>query len=83
METPRVRRPFVVDVTVSFGRRPYALDRIILARALNAVPPPKSPLATPDHPRACGERHFSAAHFSALHGSSPRVRGTPWLLAAA
>ena len=31
----------------------------------------------PVHPRACGERAFSASVAPAAYGSSPRLRGTP------
>ena len=54
--------------------------RIIPARAGNAPPAPAARGRPPDHPRACGERASSFLFGDAVAGSSPRVRGTLWLL---
>ena len=58
-------------------RRRRHLLRIIPARAGNAPRRGPPPTATPDHPRASGERN--AGKILTLHGygSSPRERGTP------
>ena len=51
-------------------------QRFIPARAGNATLTTGSWRAASVHPRACGERYADRDLFGAIHGSSPRVRGT-------
>ncbi len=52
------------------------LNRFIPAPAGNAFYPRCFAIARPVHPRACGERLRRRIMPNALHGSSPRLRGT-------
>ena len=68
--SPRVR-----GTRVPHRLRADAL-RIIPARAGNAPRRSPPPFVRADHPRACGERDCRVLNPHAVHGSSPRVRGT-------
>ena len=63
-------------------RRPhrrFAHDGIIPAHAGNTCGGLRCTMSTRDHPRACGE-HFNQLYLSAQKkGSSPRMRGTPYV----
>ena len=50
--------------------------RFIPAPAGNSSDNPGAAIASPVHPRACGEQHFHKSHWPASNGSSPRLRGT-------
>jgi predicted lipoprotein with Yx(FWY)xxD motif len=56
--------------------RGHRRGRIIPAPAGNTRPPILSPVAGPDHPRACGEHHEAQDRAAVAGGSSPRLRGT-------
>ena len=56
---------------------PPLARRFIPACAGNAWRPSTWPSTLPVHPRVCGERGDVAIISSDIHGSSPRVRGTP------
>ena len=68
--SPRVR-----GTRARRARRDLAC-RIIPARAGNAGVVTRWTCASPDHPRACGERIPREQRHASLIGSSPRVRGT-------
>ena len=57
-------------------QRIEAVNRIIPARAGNAVAQGGSPIKTADHPRAGGERSVCRSRQPSSSGSSPRGRGT-------
>ena len=69
--SPRVRG------TLPHPADPHAVARFIPACAGNAPCPSSSQTPFAVHPRVCGERACAGFESAWLHGSSPRVRGTP------
>ena len=68
---PRMRgKPFPLPV-------PSFASRITPAHAGKTFSLPGSRALPPDHPRACGENHFSSSSTSKNAGSPPRMRGKP------
>ena len=57
-------------------RKRGSIARIIPACAGNSTWVCRRPMWMPDHPRVCGELREQDLLQQALHGSSPRVRGT-------
>jgi len=53
--------------------------RFIPAGAGNAIVLMIRPALMPVHPRGCGERHGDGGYRLKFDGSSPRVRGTPYV----
>ena len=60
-------------------QRLIGLYRIIPAHAGNTISVPASSLTGGDHPRACGEHGVHMTPLMSLRGSSPRMRGTPYI----
>ena len=54
--------------------------RFIPACAGNAIPPSAVQVTVPVHPRVCGERIFRVPDRKVFIGSSPRVRGTLYVV---
>ncbi len=71
--SPRVRG------TQMPGKRPIPEDRFIPACAGNASASRMTSSVAAVHPRVCGERLEAASAVAQRDGSSPRVRGTPFL----
>ena len=65
--------------TPSRRRTAVPFFRIIPAYAGNTRPNRPARPNLGDHPRVCGEHALVAVLFSFAQGSSPRMRGTPWL----
>ena len=55
-------------------------ERIIPAHAGQTTSRTRTACSTPDHPRACGANQISVVIPFDVNGSSPRMRGKPWLL---
>ena len=68
--SPRVRG------TVKLAAGNSLIKRFIPACAGNSLAANRSQMATPVHPRVCGEQAVYAASVELCIGSSPRVRGT-------
>ncbi len=73
--SPRMRGTPQVLLSVSLGQR------IIPADAGNTCRWRRTGRCTSDHPRGCGEHQLAANRSAGLRGSSPRMRGTPDVVA--